>query len=90
MENFDEKVDRYFVVGRAALKKAEEAPVLNEEKCNIVLDMARRYISDAQHFFDNGDKVLAFAALNYAHGWLDCGAMMKYFDVNDNVLFTVD
>jgi hypothetical protein len=35
--------------------------------------------------------VTAFAALNYAHGWLDAGARLGLFDVGkDNVLFTVD
>ena len=34
--------------------------------------------------------VLAFAALNYAHGWLDAGARIGLFKVKDNRLFTVD
>ena len=54
------------------------------------LHVAQRYFDDAKHFFEKNEKVTAFAALNYAHGWLDCGAMLKYFDVKDNTLFTVD
>jgi hypothetical protein len=35
--------------------------------------------------------VNAFAALNYAHGWLDAGARLGLFDVDhDSTLFTVD
>ncbi|MBR9702560.1 DUF357 domain-containing protein, partial [Candidatus Woesearchaeota archaeon] len=52
--------------------------------------MAQRYFDDAKHFREKGDKVLAFAALNYAHGWLDAGARIQLFKVNDSVLFTVD
>jgi hypothetical protein len=54
------------------------------------LDMAQRYYSDAQHFSEKGDIVTAFAALNYAHGWLDAGARIGLFDVHNSELFTVD
>ena len=55
------------------------------------MDMAERYYSDAKHFESKGEIVTAFAALNYAHGWLDAGARLGLFDVDgDNVLFTVD
>jgi len=52
--------------------------------------MASRYYSDAGHFRDKEDWVLAFAALNYAHGWLDAGARIGLFQVKDSRLFTVD
>jgi len=45
------------------------------------LDMATRYYNDAKHFEKQGNYVLAFAALNYAHGWLDAGARIGLFDV---------
>lgn len=48
------------------------------------------YISDAHHFEKKGDFVNAFAALSYAHGWLDSGARIGIFDVHDSRLFTVD
>jgi hypothetical protein len=53
-------------------------------------DMASRYYNDAAHFKKHKDYVLAFAALNYAHGWLDAGARIGLFDVHDSTLFTVD
>lgn len=56
----------------------------------IFLDMARRYYSDAKYFYAQKDLVLAFGALNYAHGWLDAGARIRLFQVNDSRLFTVD
>ncbi len=53
--------------------------------------MANRYYEDAKHFEKKGDKLTAFAALNYAHGWLDAGARLGLFDVGgDSELFTVD
>ncbi len=58
---------------------------------HVVFDMAQRYFSDAKHFEQKGDIVTAFAALNYAHGWLDAGARLGFFDVDhDDTLFTVD
>ena len=54
------------------------------------LDMAQRYHDDAHHFRKQGEIVTAFAALNYAHGWLDAGARIGLFKVNDSTLFTVD
>jgi hypothetical protein len=51
--------------------------------------MASNYFSDANHFFKKGDAINAFAALNYSHGWIDCGARLKIFLVSDNQLFTV-
>jgi len=56
----------------------------------LFFDMASRYYSDAKHFEKKNDYVLAFAALNYAHGWLDAGARIRLFKVNDSRLFTVD
>ena len=55
------------------------------------LGMAQTYFDDAHHFRENGDWINAFAALNYAHGWLDAGARAGLWDVgHDSVLFTVD
>ncbi len=85
----DAKLAKYFKVTGAALKKAK-AGKKDAELANQFLDMAQRYYSDAKYFKEKGDYVTAFAALNYAHGWLDAGAVAKLFDVKDNKLFTVD
>ena len=54
------------------------------------MKMARSYYTDAEHFAANGDLVNAFAAVNYAYGWLDAGARLGVFDVGgDNRLFTL-
>jgi uncharacterized protein len=88
----DEKLKKYFEVTKKALEKAEKSDNRTElkDQREDFLDMIRRYVSDAEHFNSKDDKVNAFAALNYAHGWLDAGARLGIFDVHDNVLFTVD
>ncbi|MFH1063816.1 MAG: DUF357 domain-containing protein [Candidatus Woesearchaeota archaeon] len=88
----DEKLDKYFSVTKEALAMVREKGLSEEfrEKAEDALDMAQRYYDDAKHFLEKGDKVTAFAALNYAHGWLDAGARFGLFKVNDSRLFTVD
>ena len=88
----EEKILKYFDVTKKAFKKAKDS----KEKVNIsnarnqIIEMVENYISDAEHFYNKNDVVNAFAALNYAHGWLDCGASLGIFDVHDSNLFTVD
>jgi uncharacterized protein len=86
-----EKVEKYFSVSEEAYEMAKDKvnPEFKEVGLDF-LDMISRYISDAKHFFSKDDYVNAFAALNYAHGWLDAGARAKIFDVHDSRLFTVD
>ena len=87
----EEKLEKYFTITGEALQKAKVALNPDEkERAADALDMAQRYYSDAKHFHENGDSVNAFAALNYAHGWLDAGARFGLFLVKDSRLFTVD
>lgn len=89
-----ERLKKYFSVTGRALAKAKidsEKKINWESAAEDFLDMAKRYYSDAEHFAKKGDVVTAFAALNYAHGWLDAGARLGFFDVgHDSELFTVD
>jgi uncharacterized protein len=87
----EEKLDKYFKITEEALAMATAA--INPERhahALEALDMVERYVADAHHFRKQGDWVNAFAALNYAHGWLDAGARTGLFDVHDSRLFTVD
>lgn len=87
-----EKLDNYFDVSKQALDMVKDKG-LDETRLGQAkdfLDMAQRYHDDAHHFRKNEDWVLAFAALNYAHGWLDAGARIGLFKVKDSTLFTVD
>jgi len=86
----EEKLNKYFDITSRALKKVK---IVKEHKkqAEDAFDMAKRYYEDAKHFRDKGEIVTAFAALNYAHGWLDAGARLGLFDVeHDSELFTVD
>lgn len=90
----EEKLDKYFEITGKALKMCEhhmdKKDKTRHSQAKDFFDMASRYYSDANHFKKQNDYVLAFAALNYAHGWLDAGARIGLFDVHDSTLFTVD
>ncbi len=87
-----EKLDKYFKITGEALQMAKDSGknIKIEGAREDYLDMVERYVSDAKHFMRKGDFINAFAALNYAHGWLDAGARIGIFDVHDSRLFTVD
>lgn len=88
------KLDKYLKLTQEAIKKVKlvkKGKVDFKEAGEDFLDMATRYYKDALYFKDKGDLVTAFAAVNYAHGWLDAGARLGLFDVNrDSKLFAVD
>ncbi len=88
----EEKLDKYFAITREALDLVRKKGIDEKRKkeAEDALDMAQRYYSDAEHFRKKGQHVTAFAALNYAHGWLDAGARLGLFKVKDSRLFTVD
>lgn len=90
-----EKLEKYFNVTKKALElaknnKSKKFSVNAEDAFDDFIDMVSRYMEDAKYFQKNNDIVNAFAALNYAHGWLDAGARIGIFNVKDNKLFTVD
>jgi len=86
----NEKLKKYFNLTENALKEVKKNIIKGKEKeAKEIIDMVENYLSDANHFFSKNDFVNAFAALNYSHGWLDCGVRTKVFNVNDNKLFTV-
>lgn len=90
----EEKILHYLDVTSKALAKIKLKEDLNDKDlkaANDFLDMANCYFSDANHFKKKGDYINAFAAVNYAHAWLDAGARLKVFDYgNDSVLFAAD
>ena len=82
-----EKLEKYFKITREAFEKAKAASSEKQKEKQEILEMVENYISDAEHFKEKGDIVNAFAALAYAHGWLDAGAKLKIYDVKDSRLF---
>ncbi len=88
-----EKLNKYFEITGEAIKKVKIKEPKNVDLKAVgedFLDMAKRYYEDAKHFEKKGDTVNAFAALNYAHGFLDAGARLGVFDVKDSRLFAAD
>jgi len=88
-----ERMERYLDVTAEAIDKAR---IIAPEKSYALriagdfMNMAKSYYSDACHFYEKGDLVNAFAAVNYAHGWLDAGARLGVFEVEgDDRLFTL-
>lgn len=83
-----QKLDKYREISRQALELAKKNISAGREKqASEIIEMAECYLSDAVHFEKKEDYVNAFACLNYAHGWLDCGARLKVFNVNNSRLF---
>lgn len=85
-----EKLKKYFSVTENALKEVKKNVISGKENyAKEIIEMVENYVSDAHHFYEKKDFVNAFAALNYAHGWIDSGVRLDIFDVHDDKLFTV-
>jgi hypothetical protein len=93
MELTADHVQDYLEKTAAALEKLRvTTPTRShlEEVASDFLEMAEAYFEDGWHFFEEGDLVSAFACVNYAHGWLDAGARLGLWDVDeDDQLFTL-
>lgn len=86
----EQKLSKYFEITETALEKVREKIIKRKEKqAKEIIDMASNYVSDAHYFHNQKDLVNAFAALNYAHGWIDSGVRLGIFNVKDNKLFTI-
>lgn len=84
------KIEKYYNLTSKALEIAKSSIAKGKQKqAEEILLMVECYLKDARHFQEKGDYINSFAALNYAHGWLDAGARLKIFNVKDNRLFTV-
>ena len=87
----NELLDKYFSITKEALDKVTGN--FDEQRLSEAEDffnMAKSYYDDAHYFREKGDFVRAFGAVYYAHAWLDAGARIRIFKVNDSRLFTVD
>lgn len=76
------KLEKYFQLTQEALSKVKIKTPKNvdlKKVAELFLDTAQRYCDDALYFRKKGDVVTAFAAINYAHGWLDAGKRLGIF-----------
>jgi len=51
--------------------------------------MADSYHKDGLFFIEHKDYVNALASFSYGHAWLDAGAKLGVFNVDDEILFTI-
>ena len=85
-----EKIEKYKTLTSKALKVAKSSVIKGRESdAKEIIEMVSNYVADAKYFEQEKDFVNAFAALNYAHGWLDSGVRLGVFNVKDDKLFTV-
>jgi uncharacterized protein len=85
-----QKLKKYFNLTSTALEKVKKTIIRGKEKyAKEIIDMVTNYLSDAKYFEKQKDYVNSFAALNYAHGWLDSGVRLDIFNVKDDKLFTI-
>ncbi len=90
--DLNEKVNRYESLLRQALEKAEFAPIKDSHMYAVANDfhtMARSYYEDGIHFVHHEDPVNALICFSYGHAWLDAGARLGVFLVDDDILFTI-
>ncbi len=84
------RLEKYKEITSKALAIAKKSIIKGKEKqAKEIIEMVSNYLSDAKHFESKEHYVNAFAALNYAHGWLDSGVRLDIFNVKDNRLFTI-
>ena len=85
-----EKLQKYKSLTSNALETAKKSVAKNKEKqAGEILQMVSNYLSDAKYFEQKSDFINSFAALNYAHGWLDSGVRLGIFNIKDSRFFTV-
>ena len=88
-----ERIEKYLTLTEKALAKVSiigDSESENYSKAQDILEMVGAYLSDSKYFLSEGQGDDAFAAIIYAHGWLDCGVRLGYLDgIGDWQLFTL-
>ncbi len=85
-----QKIKKYSDLTSTALKQIKKKIIKGKENhAKEIIEMVSNYLSDAKHFEQKEDFVNSFAAINYAHGWIDSGVRLGIFDVDDDKLFTI-
>lgn len=85
------KLQKYLSMTEKALTLVKIAQNADKRHAADFLAMAKNYLSDSRHFARKGDLLTALAAASYAHAWLDAGARIGLFEVDNSTnLFVVD
>jgi len=89
----EHKLIKYFELTGNALKKVRISSIEDanlRKSAEEILDLSKRYFEDAKYFSGRGEYINAFGAVVYSHAFLDIGAIIGLFDVDDDNLFMVD
>lgn len=93
MDEIKNRVEKYIEIEKEALSKIRVTSPENSFVGQIAenfMEMIKSYFSDAMHFYERGDFINAFAALNYSYGWIDSGIRIGVLDGGeDHRLFTM-
>jgi uncharacterized protein len=85
-----DSLKKYREITQKAFSIAKKSIAKNKkEEGDKIIEMVECYLSDSNHFEKKQDFVNAYGAIYYAHGWIDCGARLKIFEVTDDKLFTI-
>ena len=88
-----ERINKYLDLTAKAVAKVSiiaDEGTEDHGKAEDILGMVNAYHSDANFFLSEGRGDDAFAAVNYAHCWIDCGVRLGYLDgKGDWQLFTL-
>lgn len=84
----EDRVEKYLRMASEALDAVSDS--YDGERGQDLYELAASYVEDAEHWVEEGEFVLAYGALNFAHGLLDAGVRTGVFDVHDPSLFTQD
>ena len=85
-----ELIEKYYNLTKKALNIAKKSIAKNKKtQAKEIILMVECYLKDSVYFKEKQDFINSYGCLNYAHGWLDCGARLKIFNVKDNNLFTI-
>ncbi|MBU1136476.1 MAG: DUF357 domain-containing protein [Nanoarchaeota archaeon] len=85
-----QKLEKYLKITETALKIIKKnINQKNKKQAKKIIEMSENYLSDSKYFKSKKDFVNAFAAINYAHGWIDTGTCLGIFNVKDNKLFVL-
>ena len=83
LEKYRKITEEAFHIAKKSISKSKE------KEAKEIVTMVEAYLSDSKHFEKKEDLINSFGAIYYAHGWLDCGARLKIFNVSDDKLFTI-
>jgi len=83
LDKYRKITEKAFSIAKSSISKGKD------KEAKEIIEMVECYMSDSKHFEKKGDLINSFGAIYYAHGWLDCGARLKVFDVSDSNLFTI-